>query len=54
VNLTAIEEATGGRLVVEDTGLVHVYAPTEAQYDHAVMAVQEVEGRSIKKGEVYR
>ena len=54
VNLAAIEEATGGRLVVEDTGVVHVYAPTAAQYEHAVMAVQEVEGRSIRKGELYR
>jgi len=53
-NLTAIEEVTGGRLVVGDTGEVALYAPTAAAYDHALEAVAEVEGRSFRKGETVR
>lgn len=53
-NLLEIESQTGGRLMVSDTGEVDVYAPTRQQYDHVVLAIQEVEGKSIQAGEVYR
>jgi hypothetical protein len=54
INLLDIEAKTGGRLIVADSGEVFVYAPTRRRYDHAVEAVVEVEGRSIREGDTYR
>ncbi|GBF93759.1 polyribonucleotide nucleotidyltransferase mitochondrial [Raphidocelis subcapitata] len=54
VNLLDIEAKTGARLIVADSGDVFIYAPTRRQYDHAVGAVLEVEGRSIREGDTYR
>jgi hypothetical protein len=54
VNLLDIEAKTGARLIVTDSGDVFIYAPTQRQYDHAVGAVLEVEGRSIREGDTYR
>jgi predicted RNA-binding protein with RPS1 domain len=85
-----IEDTCGASLIVEDTGTVNVYAPTQVRaerlgrpqqlpalatthaychfntphqrptqtrqmrYQHALAAVQEVEGRNVVAGEVYR
>lgn len=51
--LEEIEEATGGRIIVNDTGEVEVYAPTARQYSAAISAVKEVEGANVKEGQVY-
>lgn len=51
--LLQIEETCGARLIVNDTGSIIIYAPTQQQYQHAVAAVQEVEGRGAQAGEVY-
>eukprot|EP00879_Flechtneria_rotunda_P008695 GHRR01009108.1.p1 GENE.GHRR01009108.1~~GHRR01009108.1.p1 ORF type:complete len:463 (+),score=236.49 GHRR01009108.1:91-1389(+) len=52
--LMEIENTCGASLIVDDTGAVTIYAPTEMQYRHAVAAVQEVEGKGVRAGEVYR
>jgi predicted RNA-binding protein with RPS1 domain len=52
--LLDIEEACSASLIVDDTGAVTIYAPTQLQYQHAVAAVQEVEGRGLQAGQVYR
>lgn len=49
--MLGIEEATGARLVVYESGEVALYAPTRPQYEAAHEAVMEVEGRSIKEGQ---
>jgi hypothetical protein len=53
LNLKAIEGRTEARLIVSDTGEVSIYAPTQLAYEHAVAAVQEVEGLSYKAGQVF-
>jgi predicted RNA-binding protein with RPS1 domain len=52
--LLDIEETCAASLIVDDTGAVTIYAPTQLQYQHAVAAVQEVEGRGLQAGHVYR
>jgi polyribonucleotide nucleotidyltransferase len=52
--LLQIEDATGAALIVDDTGAVTIYAPTQLQYSQAVAAVQEVEGRGVKVGDIYQ
>ncbi|KAF6254394.1 hypothetical protein COO60DRAFT_322563 [Scenedesmus sp. NREL 46B-D3] len=52
--LLDIEEACSASVIVDDTGAVTIYAPTLLQYQHAVAAVQEVEGRGLQAGHVYR
>ncbi|WIA17409.1 hypothetical protein OEZ85_014265 [Tetradesmus obliquus] len=52
--LLDIEEACSASLIVDDTGAVTIYAPTQLQYEHAVAAVEEVEGRGLQAGHIYR
>lgn len=52
--LLQIEETCGATLIVEDTGAITIYAPTQHQYQHALAAIQEVEGRGVQAGEVYK
>lgn len=48
-----IEETCGATLLVDDSGDITVYAPTQEQYLHALAAVQEVEGRGVQAGDIY-
>jgi predicted RNA-binding protein with RPS1 domain len=52
--LLDIEDTCSASLIVDDTGAVTIYAPTQLQYQHAVAAVQEVEGRGLQAGRIYR
>ena len=51
--LLQIEETCGVTLLVDDSGDITVYAPTQQQYLHALAAIQEVEGRGVQAGDIY-
>lgn len=50
--VAALEQATGARLVVADTGLVHVYAPKPQALTGVQAAIAAVEGTDMKEGDV--
>ncbi|KAK9811328.1 hypothetical protein WJX72_001896 [[Myrmecia] bisecta] len=51
--IKAMQESTGARITVMDSGVVHFFAPSRAQYAAAVKAIDDVTGASIKEGERY-
>ena len=49
-NVMHIEETSGARLVVHESGEVALYAPTRRQFFRARDMVLEVEGHSVQTG----
>ena len=48
VNVKAVQEEMGVRLVVQDDGRVHVYAPSRGQYAAAEAALEGLTGADVR------
>ena len=46
--IKGLEADSNSRLSIDDAGLVHIYSPTEADYQTAVASIEGITGASIK------